>query len=188
MSVIPPTEESLPDRAFKPLISPFESYHEVFWNVVDEPDFGLTGDTPMLYLPAISLATLVVKAGPASAFRPETRGIVTEASIRIAVWKDRGGSELSAWAIANAFQMLYFKGTGERRDRRVPRLGLDLLRAVDELNCEATELWVDVPSEGSPYRFVSVRLTEALRRFEPLISDREFRLTRAAQRRRSRNE
>lgn len=39
------TSETLPERAFVPLKSPLDPYHDVFWKVQDEPDFGLTPNT-----------------------------------------------------------------------------------------------------------------------------------------------
>lgn len=165
------TTETLPDRAFRPLVTPFEPYHEVFWTVEDEPDLGLTAKTRMLELPAVALATLEVHSAPAKAWRPDTRGIVTEASMRLAVWKDRG-RHLSAWDMAIAFQWLYFRGDGNRGGK-MPLLGLDLLRCIDELSCEAIELRCSVPKMDDPFDFESVRLKEALARtatFEPSFS------------------
>lgn len=145
----------------------------MFWEVEDEPNFDLTPRTRMLLLPSVALATLEVHAAPAASWRPDTRGLVTEASIRLAIWKDRG-RHLSAWDMALSFQSLYFNGTGDRRDRKVPRLGLDLLRCIDELSCEATELWVSMPTEDDPFEFEDVRLKYALTRVDrtPATADR----------------
>lgn len=156
------TTTILPDQAFTPLVTPLDPYHEVFWDVQPEPDFGLTAKTRMLALPAIALATLELHAAPAKAWRPDTRGLVTEASIRAAIWKDRGRN-LSAYDMALNFQALFFGGDG-RRGGNVPLLGLDLLRCIDELSCEATELWCAMPTETDPYEFETVRLKTALSR------------------------
>lgn len=154
----------LPDQAFKPLVTPLDPYHDVFWDVQPEPDFGLTSRTRMLSLPAIALATLELHAAPAQSWRPDTRGLVTEASIRAAIWKDRGRN-LSAWDMGLNFQALFFGGDG-RRGGNVPLLGLDLLRCIDELSCEATELWCSMPTEADPFIFEQLRLKTALARFE----------------------
>jgi hypothetical protein len=146
-------------------VTPLDPYHDVFWTVEDEPDFGLTSRTRMIDLPAVALATLDVHAAPAQSWRPETRGMVTEASMRLAIWKDRG-RHLSAWEMALSFQHLYFRGSGDRRDGKVPLLGLDLLRCIDELSCEATELWCSMPSQDDPWTFEDMRLKYALARFE----------------------
>lgn len=152
----------LPDQAFVPLVTPLDPYIDRFWSVQPEPDFGLTAKTRMLSLPAIALATLVLHAAPAKAWLPDTRGLVTEASIRAAIWKDRGRN-LSAYDMALNFQALFFGGDG-RRGGKVPLLGLDLLRCIDELSCEATELWCSMPTEADPYEFETVRLRTALAR------------------------
>jgi hypothetical protein len=150
----------LPEQAFKPLVGPLDPYYDVFWDVDNEPDLGLTSRTKMLALPAISLATLEVRSAPAKSWRPDTRGIVTEASLRVAIWKDRGRS-LSASDMARTFQYLYFRGDGNRGGK-VPLLGLDLLRCIDELSCEAIEFWVSVPTADDAYEFEEVRLKTAL--------------------------
>ncbi|TFD86406.1 hypothetical protein [Cryobacterium psychrotolerans] len=152
---------------FAPLVSPFENYHDVFWEVEDEPDPGLTSKTRMLALPAVSLATLRYRAAPADCMHPQTRGTVTEASMRLAKWKDNN-ARLSAWEVARNFQMLYFRGALSR-STRVPLLGLDLIRATDELGCEGLEWYVDVPREDDPFRFRIVRLKDALERFAPTV-------------------
>ena len=165
------TSVILPDRPFVPLKTPLDPYIDVFWNVVDEPDLGLTSRTRMLDLPAVALATLEVRAAPAKAWRPDTRGIVTEASIRVAIWKDRGAT-LSAWDMALNFQSLYFRGDGSRGGK-VPLLGLDLLRCIDELSVEATELWCSMPTTEDSYAFQTVRLRDAVARIanvEPSLS------------------
>lgn len=156
------TTETLLERSFYPLAIPLDPYNEAIWTAVDEPDMGLTSRTRMLQLPAVALATLVVHAAPAKSWRPDTRGMVTEASLRVAVWNDRN-RRLSAWDMALSFQMLYFGGDGNRGGK-IPRLGLDLLRSIDELSCEAIELWCSVPTIDDPYEFESVRLKTALAR------------------------
>ncbi|MDH6237898.1 hypothetical protein [Cryobacterium sp. CG_9.6] len=157
----------VPSAAFVPLVSPFETYHSVFWEVEDEPDLALTSKTRMLALPAIALATLRYVAAPAECMHPQTRGIVTEASMRLAVWKDRG-ARMSAWTVARSFQGLFFGGD-LAWSRRVPLKGLDLIRATDELGCEALEWYCDVPSDIDPYAFQTVRLHKALERYAPTV-------------------
>ena len=155
---------SLPRQALSPLEGPLYPYDSVFWEVENEPDFGLTSRTKMLTLPAIALATLEVRSAPAKAWRPDTRGIVTEASLRIAIWRDRGRS-LSAYDMALTFQYLYFRGNGNRGGK-LPLLGLDLLRCVDVLSCEAIELRVSVPTADDAFKFEQVRLCTALARLD----------------------
>ena len=152
----------LPEQAFKPLVGPLDPYYSVFWDVENEPDLGLTSRTRMLALPATTIATLEVRSAPAKAWRPDTKGIVTEASLRIAIWKDRGRS-LSAYDMALSFQYLYFRGDGNRGGK-VPLLGLDLLRCIDELSCEAIELWVSVPTAEDAFEFEQIRLHTAISR------------------------
>jgi hypothetical protein len=175
-------ETILLEQAFKPLVGPLAPYDSVFWDVEIEPDFGLTSRTKMLALPAISLATLQVLAAPAKAWRPDTRGIVTEASLRLAIWKDRGRN-LSAYDMALNFQYLYFRGDGNRGGK-VPLLGLDLLRCIDELSCEAMELWVSVPTAADAYDFEKLRLKTAIARFERSLPMPSKPLTKGDQRRR----
>jgi hypothetical protein len=158
------TTTILPDQAFTPLVTPLDPYHAVFWEVENEPDLGLTSRTQMLALPAIALATMDVHAAPAKAWMPDTRGIVTEASMRLAIWKDRG-LQLSAYDMALNLQYLYFRGDGNRGGK-VPLLGLDLLRCIDALSCEAIELTVCVPREDDEFEFERVRLKTALARYE----------------------
>lgn len=157
-----PTPTILPDRGFSPLNSPLDPYLDAYPTAVDEPDFGLTSRTLMLKLPAIALATLDLHAAPAKTWMPETRGRITETSIRLAIWKDRGHN-LSGYAMALNLQYVYYGGTGERGGN-VPLLGLDLLRCVDELGCEATELRCSMPSLADPFTFETVRLKTALAR------------------------
>lgn len=158
---------SLPPTAFTPLDSPFQTYHDVFWEVQDEPDPALTGKTRMLALPAVSMATLRYVAAPAKSMLPQTRGIATDASMRLAVWKDRD-ARMSAWTVARTFQGLFFGGD-LAWSRRVPLLGLDLIRATDELGCEGLEWYCDVPTETDPYMFQTVRLKHALERFSRTV-------------------
>jgi hypothetical protein len=157
------TDSILPRPAFSPLVSPFETYHQVFWDVMDEPDFGITGRTRMLRLLGVSLATLHWRSAPAKAMIPETRGLVTDASMRLAVWKDRG-LKVSAWNVALEFQDLFFGGLVS--GQRVPLRGLDLIRATDELACCDLNWFCDVPTRDDPYTFETVRLKEALARTE----------------------
>lgn len=156
--------ESIPGRAFPALASPFETYHEVFWNVMDEPDFGITGKTPMVRLGAVTLATLHWRSAPATAMIPSTRGMVTDASMRLAVWKDRG-LRVSAWNVAREFQDLFFGGLPF--GKRVPLKGLDLIRATDELACCDLNWFCDVPRADDEFSFETVRLKEALSRTQP---------------------
>jgi hypothetical protein len=153
-------EVILPRQTFTPLVTPLDPYYSVVGRVQDEPDFGLTSHTAVLGLPAIALATMEVRAKPAKTWRPTTRGIVTEGSLRIAIWKDRGNN-LSAYDLALNLQYLYFRGDGNRGGK-VPLLGLDLLRCVDELSCCGIELWVSVPRDADPFEFEEVRLRDAL--------------------------
>ncbi|WP_100813583.1 hypothetical protein [Microbacterium lacus] len=167
----------LPDQAFVPLVTPLDPYHDAFWDVESEPELGLTPRTRMLALPAIALATLELQATPAKSWRPTTRGLVTEASIRAAIWKDRG-LNLSAYEMALNFQSLFFGGDG-RRGGNVPLLGLDLLRCIDELSMCSTELWCSTPTVEDPFEFEQVRLGTALAR----IANVEGRLSRLRKRR-----
>lgn len=163
------TEKRLPDRPVWPLVTPFDTYHAVLCNVPAEPDFGLTSKTRMLRLPAVTMATLRYVAAPANSMHPKQRGIVTEASMRLAVWKDRG-ARMSAWDVALSFQSLYWPAGGSgRRVGRMPLRGLDLIRATDELGCEGLEWFCDVPCEDDPYAFKVVRLKYALERFAPTV-------------------
>ena len=102
--------------------------------------------------------------------------------MRVAAWKDRG-RHMSAWDMAVAFQWLYFHGSGDRRSGKVPLLGLDLLRCVDELSCEATELRCAMPREDDPWTFEDVRLKDALAKLEPDGSNLAKTQTAVAQRR-----
>ena len=172
-------QTSLPQQTLSPLEGPLYPYDSVFWDVENEPDFGLTPLTKMLTLPAIALATLEIRSAPAESWRPDTRGIVTEASLRIAIWKDRG-CNLSADNLALNFQYLYFRGDGNRGGK-MPLLGLDLLRCVDELSCEAIELWVSIPAADDPYEFEEVRLKNAIAMFEPSVSKASKMVARADQ-------
>ncbi|MDL5351584.1 hypothetical protein [Microbacterium sp. zg-YB36] len=157
---------SLPDQAFVPLTTPLDPYHDVFWEVESEPELGLTPRTKMLALPAIALATLELHAAPAKTWRPTTRGLVTEASIRAAIWKDRRGYSLSAYEMALNFQALFFHGDG-RRGGNMPLLGLDVLRGIDRLSVCGTQLWCSMPTSADPFEFETVRLTTALKRVAP---------------------
>lgn len=156
----------------RPLDGPFAHYLAEVQNLPAEPEFGISGDTPMLRLPMVSLATLRYEAAPVASMHPQTRGIVTEASMRLAHWRWQG-RERTAWYIAEELQGIYFGGrtAGHGRSldpyRRVPRKGLDLIRAVDELGCEGIEWYCDVPSAADWRRFQTVRLTDALAQFAP---------------------
>lgn len=156
------TSETLPERAFVPLKTPLDPYHDVFWKIENEPDFGLTSKTLMVKLPAVALATLEVREDLDKTWEPRTRGLVTEASMRVGIWHERG-RQMSAWDMALNFQYLYFRGTGDRGGK-VPLLGLDLLRCIDELSCETLELWVTMPRDDDPYQFKTVRLRDAVAR------------------------
>lgn len=151
----------LPPEGLTPLVSPFETYHKVFWDVIDEPDFGINRKTPMVRLGAVTLATLHWRSAPAKAMIPETRGMVTDASMRLAVWQDRG-LRVSAWNVAREFQDLFFGGMAF--GQRVPLKGLDLIRATDELACCDLNWFCDVPRPDDEFSFETVRLKEALAR------------------------
>lgn len=154
--------ETLPERVFVPLKTPLDHYHDAFWDLQDEPELGVTPHTLMLELPAVAIATLEVRRDVSRPCVPTTRGLVTEAAMRVGVWHERGRG-LSAWEMALNFQYLYFRGTGDRGGQ-VPRLGLDLLRCVDELSCDTLELWVTMPRNDDPYQFEDVRLSDAVAR------------------------
>lgn len=166
------TTRSLTAGAIQPLDGPFAHYFAEAPSLPDEPEFGISGDTPMLLLPMVSLATLRYVAAPVASMYPQTRGIVTEASLRLAHWRWQGRKR-TAWFIAEQLQDLYFGGrtAGHRRSldpyRRIPRKGLDLIRAVDELGCEGIEWYCDVPSASDWRRFQTVRLRDALARVAP---------------------
>lgn len=141
-----------------------------------EPDFRITSKTRMLRLPAVTLATLRIRTGPAEGMHPGTRGVVTDACWQLAVWWARG-SRMSAYETATEFQYRFFPTgmSGWRRGlepmRRVPLKGLDLIRATDEFGAFCVQWWADVPREDDPYTFETVRLSEALERFAPVSSD-----------------
>lgn len=165
------TIQSLPASAVRPRGGPFAHYFTEAPDLPEEPEFGISGGTPMLRLPMVSLATLRYVAMPLASMHPQTRGIVTEASMRLACWRWQGGKR-TAWYIAEQLQELYFGGrtAGHRRSldpyRRVPRKGLDLIRAVDELGCEGIAWYCDVPSPNDYRRFEVVRLRIALSRLQ----------------------
>lgn len=152
-----------------PLAGPFAHYFSEVPHLPQEPDLGITGETPMLLLPMVSLATLRYVAPPVECMHPQARGIVTEASLRLAHWRRQGGKR-TAWHIAEDLQGLYFGGrtAGHGRSldlyRRIPRKGLDLIRAVDELGCEGIEWYCDVPHPSDWRRFQTIRLKDALSR------------------------
>lgn len=161
------TIRSLPVQAMRPIDGPFAHYLAVAPNLPAEPEFEISGDTPMLRLSMVSLATLRYETAPPTSPHPQTRGIVTESSLRLAHWRWQGGKR-TAWYIAQELQEIYFGGrtAGHGRSlapyRRVPRKGLDLIRAVDELGCEGIGWYCDVPSAVDWRRFQTVRLTDAL--------------------------
>ena len=64
MSNLSRAETLLSRPSWAPLVTPLEPYQRVIWEVVDEPDFGLTSRTRRLDLPAVALATLEVHAAP----------------------------------------------------------------------------------------------------------------------------
>ncbi|MGN7964907.1 hypothetical protein ACTJKK_02395 [Microbacterium sp. 22179] len=154
--------ETLPEQAFAPQKSPLDHYNDMFWELQNEPELGVTPHTLMLELPAVAIATLEVRQDLSKPCVPTTRGLVTEAAMRVGIWHARA-RELSAWETALNFQYLYFRGTGDRGGK-VPRLGLDLLRCVDELSCDTLELWVTMPRDCDPYQFEDVRLRDAIAR------------------------
>lgn len=161
------TIRSLPVQAMRPLGGPLAHYLAQAPDLPKEPEFGISGDTPMLRLPMVSLATLRYEAASVASMHPQTRGVVTEASIRLAHWRWQGRKR-TAWYIAEELQEIYFSGrtAGHGRSldpyRRVPRKGLDLIRAVDELGCGGIGWYCDVPSAVDWRRFQTVRLTDAL--------------------------
>lgn len=117
---------------------------------------------------AISNPNHTVSA-PVEALQPSTFGVVTEASLRLAQWGWQD-SERSAWEIAERLASTYFptSTSGYRRngDRlsRIPRKGLDLIRATDELECGGLQWFCDMPRTDNPYEFETVRLKAALAR------------------------
>lgn len=158
----------LPDQAFVPLVTPLDHYERVALDLPREPKFNLDGGrTPMLLLPSVALATLRYVAAPVKSMHPRQRGIVTEASLWLAHWGWQGG-ERSAFAIAKRLQSKYFPAgiDGYRRNgelmARIPRKGLALLAATDELGCEGLEWYCDMPTEADPFEFETVRLKAAL--------------------------
>ncbi|GAA1997220.1 hypothetical protein [Microbacterium pumilum] len=156
---------TLPERSFYPLVTPLDPYFNVVWDVEPEPEFSITSRTPMVLLPAVALATLRYAVGAPCDMHIASAGMVSEASVRLSVlWLK--GSTLSAWEIALMFQMLWFNGTGDRRDRRTPLKGLDLIRATDELECGGLQWHCDMPTKDDPYTFERTRLKDALSRFE----------------------
>lgn len=163
---------TLPERSFTPLAGPLDHYERVALDLPREPEFDLDGKrTPMLLLPAVAMATLRYVAAPVRSMHPRQRGIVTESSLWLAHWGWQGG-ERSAFAIAKRLQAKYFPTgiDGYRRNgdpvSRIPRKGLALIAATDELGCEGLEWYCDVPTEADPYEFETVRLKTALARFE----------------------
>lgn len=159
------TEKSLPGKAFAPLATAERP--------ALEPDLHITSKTRMLRLPAVALATLRVRTGPADE-HADTRGVVTDACHRLAVLWARG-SQMSAYGIAGEFQYMFFPTgvSGWSRSlepvRRVPLKGLDLIRGSEELGAFGVEWRTDVPTEHDPYTFETVRLSEALERFAPTV-------------------
>lgn len=159
----------LPRPALSPLAGPFDSYWERHPELVDEPQFDIRSDTPMLLLPMVSIATLYYTAPALREMRPQTRGIATEASLRLAFWR-RVSVRKSAWDIAEEFQSLFFPtgNSGWRRGleplRRIPRKGFALLAATDELGL--VQWTADVPMQDDPYHFERLRLRDALSRLD----------------------
>lgn len=162
---------SLPDRAFAPLVGPSEYFARAWTrDLPAEPEFDLDGKrTPMLLLPAVSMATLRYVAAPVEAMYPRHRGMVVEASLRLAHWGWQGGAH-SAWQIARRLGSIYFPTSmdGYRRggDRlaRIPRKGFALIAATDALSCCSLEWYCDVPRADDAFEFQTVRLKTALAR------------------------
>jgi len=133
-----------------------------------EPAFDLDEKrSPMLRPPAVALATLRYIATPVEAIRPATRGIVTEASMRLALWRWQGGSR-SAWEIAKRLEVQCFPTgiDGYHRNgarlSRIPRKGLALIATTDALSCCALEWYCDMPRDDDPYEFETLRLRVAI--------------------------
>jgi hypothetical protein len=158
-----------PRTAPWPLVSPFEPYTSKALSLPPEPDFDITGQTPMLLLPAVTLGTLQYTTPPIADMPFSTRGLVTEASAKLAVWNGQDG-RWSAWFIAEQFQAVYFPTgvSGWRRGMtpltRVPRRGLDLIRATDALGL--VHWTCAVPRDDDRFGFETVRLSSAIAKFE----------------------
>lgn len=160
------TQKSIPGKEFSAWVVP--PHPPV------EPDFQITSrPSRVLSLPAVTLATLRFRTGPADV-QPETIGDVTDACHRLAVLWARG-VQMSAWEVAEEFQRRYFPTgvSGWRRNlepmRRVPLKGLDMIRATAELGAFCVEWRCDVPTEHDEFAFERVSLTEALDRYAPTV-------------------
>lgn len=145
------------------LANPLATYRERFWSLRDEPTFTPRSNTPLLRLPAVTLATL--RHDPITRpILPATHGTVSEASMRL-VGLNATGTK-TAWALAQEFQEIYFGGRTRGFTRgldvykRIPRKGLDLLRGIDALGL--VPFWCDIEDLSDWRRFTTVRLSEAL--------------------------
>lgn len=166
----------LPERPTAPLVAP--DHFGRAWNrdLQPEPEFDLDGTpSPMLRLPAVAIGTLRYVAPSVGDLHPTTRGMVTEACLRLARWRWQDG-KASAWWIAKRLEGTYFPTgiDGYRRNgdplRRIPRKGLALIAATDALDCAGVEWYCEIPRDDDPYEFETVRLNDALARFEPSLS------------------
>lgn len=148
-----------------PLAPASSAYAAAISNLPDEPRFTPRGDTPLLRLPMITVATL--RHDPITRpVLPATRGLVSEASMRLVILDAEGTR--SAWSIAEEFQEIYFGGRtrgftrGLNVYKRIPRKGFDLLRGIDALGL--IPLYCDVEDPTDWRRFQTVRLGEAIAR------------------------
>lgn len=165
MDMIASTVSTIARNEVAPLARANNAYADVISNLPDEPLFKPRGDTPMLRLPMVTVAT--IRHEPIRRpILPATRGLVSEATMRLVVLDAEGTR--SAWSIAEEFQSIYFGGRthgftrGVEVYKRVPRKGFDLLRGIDNLGL--IPLYCDVEDEHDWRRYKTVRLSEAIAR------------------------
>ncbi|WP_308491289.1 hypothetical protein [Microbacterium terrisoli] len=172
MKTLIPTKKDYFDRGITALRFPWEPATVESWTLPLEPRVDIDGKhTPMRYLPAIALATLRYLAPPLDGIVPNSWGIVTEATCRLAHWRFQGHRR-SAWQIAENLQSIYWPLSkpvfGRYRTLQAdPWRGLELLRLTDLRSIGSVEWWCDVPTAHDAYTFETVRLHEAIARFDP---------------------
>ncbi|MDJ0335351.1 hypothetical protein QMG83_08960 [Salinibacterium sp. G-O1] len=181
---------TLPERAYSPQFGPFDHFARA-WNrdLEAEPEFDLDGRrSPLLRLPAVSIGTLHYTAPPIEDMHLTTRGMVTEACLRLARWRWQDG-KASAWWIAKRLEGTYFPTgvDGYRRNgdplTRIPRKGLALIAATDALNSGGVEWYCEIPRDDDPWSFETLRLSAALAKFEGSRLNAQRAVSSAAQRR-----
>lgn len=184
------TSSTLLDRLSVPLVMPWHKHAPDWFALPPETPASITERTPMLLLPAVALATLRYYAPAAECINPTERGMVNEATLRLAHWGHTDGKR-SGWRIAENLQSVMWPNTRldpSTRHRllrsRVPRRGFDLIRHVDERSIGAVEFYVDMPSQSDPYRYTTMRLRDAIATLEGSASTSPNAVTSADQRQR----